>query len=127
MGYKMATAHTYYLDLIERVYAVSRARGRTRRDVALAQSLMDQFAEYAVEKDDLADYLGFADCAFAQIWEHHHFEGEWGVGARDGSANSCGVGPAWRPRPTERLRWLRGAGGRPRRSLPFGPSFSHAS
>jgi hypothetical protein len=23
MGYKMATAHTYYLDLIERVYAVS--------------------------------------------------------------------------------------------------------
>ncbi|RSH91911.1 hypothetical protein EHS25_009281 [Saitozyma podzolica] len=53
MGYKMATAHTYYLDLIERVYA---------------------FAEYAVENDDLADYLGFADCAFAQIWEHHHFE-----------------------------------------------------
>lgn len=34
MGYKMATAHTYYLDLIERVYAVSRARGGAGRGEA---------------------------------------------------------------------------------------------
>lgn len=54
------------------------------------QSLTDQFAEYAVEKDDLADYLGFADCAFAQIWEHHHFEGEWGVAPQQ--RWECGFG-----------------------------------
>jgi hypothetical protein len=52
-----------------------------------------------VENDDLADYLGFADCAFAQIWEHHHFEGEWGV-----AAQQRGAGSSLRSRLVERLR-----------------------
>ncbi|WVR07642.1 hypothetical protein IAU60_004684 [Kwoniella sp. DSM 27419] len=52
-AWEMASAHTMFLELIMRTYS---------------------FAHYAVEHDDLENYLGFADVAFAQIWHHHHFE-----------------------------------------------------
>jgi hypothetical protein len=43
---------------------------KARRDDSDAQ-----FAEYAVEQNDLDNYLGFADTALGHLHFHHHFEG----------------------------------------------------
>jgi hypothetical protein len=77
MRWKMASAHCFYLDFLERVYAVISSPLQAPEKVVDREltATVWQFAEYAVEHDDLADYLAWTDCALAQIWEHHHFEG----------------------------------------------------
>ena len=66
----MSTVHLFMIDMIIRVYAVSRPQN------TISVSTDVKFAEEAVENQDLANYLGFADMAFGQISNHHHFEGE---------------------------------------------------
>lgn len=51
----MTVVHSMFLSLLHRVYAS---------------------ADHAVDSGDLGNYLGFACVAFAQLHEHHHFEGK---------------------------------------------------
>jgi hypothetical protein len=69
----MANVHAFMMAMFERMYAVSAPS--PPQQTGAATMLMRQFADYAVEHNDLDNYLGFADVALGHLHFHHHFEG----------------------------------------------------
>ena len=99
----MPNIHLTILELLQRVYAVSRFTNLEKFAFCIDNRV--QFAEWAVEKDDMANYLGFSEIALFQVYQHHQAEGVYIRAMRRQAFLRLAQRPWSSPRGAENLDW----------------------
>lgn len=73
--WEMPSAHVIFMNMLRSVYCVRTIQHAVESGGG-GELMGEQFAEYAAEHNDVANYLGWVEVAMFQIHSHHHAEGE---------------------------------------------------